>query len=108
MKYDLICMGRAAVDLYGEQIGARLEDQTSFAKYLGGCPANIAVGSSRLGLKVAMLTRVGDEHNGRFVRETLAPRASMSHVATDPKRPHRARVPLDQGPRHLPAHLLPP
>ncbi|HEU0259477.1 MAG TPA: PfkB family carbohydrate kinase, partial [Burkholderiales bacterium] len=87
MKYDLICMGRAAVDLYGEQIGARLEDQTSFAKYLGGCPANIAVGSSRLGLKVAMLTRVGDEHNGRFVRETLAAEGvDVSHVATDPKR----------------------
>jgi 5-dehydro-2-deoxygluconokinase len=87
LTYDLICMGRAAVDLYGEQIGARLEDQTSFAKYLGGCPANIAVGSSRLGLKVAMLTRVGDEHNGRFVRETLAAEGvDVSHVATDPKR----------------------
>jgi 5-dehydro-2-deoxygluconokinase len=87
MKYDLICLGRAAVDLYGEQIGARLEDQTSFAKYLGGCPANIAVGSSRLGLKVAMLTRVGDEQNGRFVRETLAAEGvDVSHVATDPKR----------------------
>jgi 5-dehydro-2-deoxygluconokinase len=87
MTYDLICMGRAAVDLYGEQIGARLEDQTSFAKYLGGCPANIAVGSSRLGLKAAMLTRVGDEHNGRFVRETLASEGvDVSHVGTDPKR----------------------
>jgi len=87
MKYDLICMGRAAVDLYGEQIGARLEDQSNFAKYLGGCPANIAVGSSRLGLKVAMLTRVGDEHNGRFVRETLAAEGvDVSHVVTDARR----------------------
>ena len=87
MNYDLICMGRAAVDLYGEQIGARLEDQTSFAKYLGGCPANIAVGSSRLGLNVSMLTRVGDEHNGRFVRQTLAAEGvDVSHVKTDPKR----------------------
>jgi len=84
---DLICMGRAAVDLYGEQVGARLEDVSSFAKYLGGCPANIAVGASRLGLKVAMLTRVGDEHNGRFVRETLAAEGvDVAHVQTDPKR----------------------
>ena len=83
---DLICMGRAAVDLYGEQIGARLEDQTSFSKYLGGSPANTGVGASRLGLKVAMLTRVGDEHNGRFVRETLAAEGlDVSHVRTDPK-----------------------
>src|SRR5688500_18328519 len=66
---DLICIGRAAVDLYGEQIGGRLEDMRSFAKYLGGSPANTAVGASRLGLRAAMLTRVGDEHNGRFVRE---------------------------------------
>ncbi|HZM32952.1 MAG TPA: 5-dehydro-2-deoxygluconokinase [Burkholderiales bacterium] len=87
MSLDLICMGRAAVDLYGEQIGARLEDQSSFARYLGGCPANIAVGSARLGLRVAMLTRVGDEHNGRFVRETLAAEGvDVSHVATDPRK----------------------
>jgi 5-dehydro-2-deoxygluconokinase len=84
---DLICMGRAAVDLYGEQIGARLEDQASFAKYLGGSPANTGVCASRLGLKVAMLTRVGDEHNGRFVREALAAEGvDVSHVRTDPQR----------------------
>ena len=55
-----------------EQIGGRLEDMQSFAKYLGGSPANTSVGASRLGLRAAMLTRVGDEHNGRFVREALA------------------------------------
>jgi 5-dehydro-2-deoxygluconokinase len=87
MKLDVICMGRAAVDLYGEQVGARLEDQSSFAKYLGGSPANTGVCASRLGLKVAMLTRVGDEHNGRFVRETLAAEGlDVSHVKTDPRR----------------------
>ena len=35
-RLDLIAIGRAAVDLYGEQIGGRLEDMASFAKYLGG------------------------------------------------------------------------
>jgi 5-dehydro-2-deoxygluconokinase len=85
--FDLVCMGRAAVDLYGEQIGARLEDQSSFARYLGGCPANIAVGAARLGLRAAMLTRVGDEQNGAFVRETLAAEGvDVSHVKTDPRR----------------------
>ena len=84
---DLICMGRAAVDLYGEQIGGRLEDMLTFTKYLGGSPANTAVGAARLGLKPAMLTRVGDEHHGRFVRETLkAEGVDVSHVGTDPKR----------------------
>jgi len=80
-------MGRAAVDLYGEQIGGRLEDMLTFTKYMGGSPANTAVGMARLGLKPAMLTRVGDEHNGRFVRETLqAEGVDVSHVTTDPKR----------------------
>lgn len=84
---DVICMGRAAVDLYAEQIGARLEDVQSFAKYLGGSPANTAVGASRLGLKAAMLTRVGDEHNGRFVREKLAAEGvDVRHVTTDAAR----------------------
>ena len=84
---DVICMGRAAVDLYGEQVGGRLEDMASFAKYLGGSPANTAVGVARLGLKPAMLTRVGDEHHGRFVRERLAAEGvDVSHVHTDPQR----------------------
>ena len=85
--FDLICVGRAAVDLYGDQIGGRLEDMQSFSKYLGGSPANTGVGLARLGLKPAMLTRVGDEHNGRFVRETLAAEGvDVSHVMTDPRR----------------------
>lgn len=84
---DLICLGRAAVDLYAEQLGARLEDVASFAKYIGGCAANIAVGTARQGLKSSMLVRVGDDHMGRFVRETLAREGvDTGHVSTDPSR----------------------
>ena len=68
---DVITIGRASVDLYGQQIGSRLEDIASFAKSVGGCPANIAVGTARLGLRSALLTRVGDEQMGRFIREQL-------------------------------------
>jgi 5-dehydro-2-deoxygluconokinase len=84
---DLICLGRAAVDFYGEQIGGRLEDMQSFKKYLGGSSANLCAGVARLGLHSSMLTRVGDEHMGRFVREALAGfGADVSHVRTDPDR----------------------
>jgi 5-dehydro-2-deoxygluconokinase len=84
---DIVTLGRAAVDLYGEQIGGRLEDMTTFAKYLGGCPANIAAGASRLGMRVGMIARVGDEHMGRFVRESLAKEGvDVSQVRTDPSR----------------------
>jgi 5-dehydro-2-deoxygluconokinase len=86
-SFDLTCIGRAAVDLYGEQVGAPLEETSTFARYLGGSPANTAVGAARLGLKVAMLSRVGDEQNGRFVRATLEREGvDVSQVSTDPRR----------------------
>ena len=69
---DLVCIGRTSVDLYAEQDGSKLEDVQSFRKYVGGSATNIAVGTARLGVKSAMLTRVGDEQMGRFVRKTLA------------------------------------
>ena len=68
---DLIAVGRSSVDLYGEQIGGRLEDMGSFAKYVGGSPANTAVAAARLGLSTGLLTRVGADHMGRFIREQL-------------------------------------
>ncbi len=84
---DVICLGRAAVDLYGQQVGGRLEDMRSFAKYLGGSSANLAAGLARMGLRSAMLARVGDEQMGRFVREALASEGvDVSHVTTDPDR----------------------
>jgi sugar/nucleoside kinase (ribokinase family)/DNA-binding MurR/RpiR family transcriptional regulator len=85
--FDVACLGRAAVDLYGEQIGTSLEHVATFARYLGGSPANTAVGAARLGLRPAMISRVGDEQNGRFVRETLEREGvDVSQVATDPRR----------------------
>ena len=84
---DVICIGRAAVDLYGEQVGGRLEDMRSFAKYVGGSPTNTAIGASRLGLRAGLISRVGDEHNGRFVRETLrAEGVDVACLRTDPTR----------------------
>ncbi|WP_027961269.1 bifunctional 5-dehydro-2-deoxygluconokinase/5-dehydro-2-deoxyphosphogluconate aldolase [Halomonas halodenitrificans] len=84
---DLICLGRVAVDLYAEQVGSRLEDVTSFAKYLGGSSGNVAYGTSRLGLRSSMLSRVGEEQMGNFVREELE-RVGVDTTAlqTDPER----------------------
>ncbi len=69
---DLVTIGRVSVDLYGQQFGSRLEDVATFAKGVGGCPANVAIGAARLGLKSALVSRVGDEPMGRFVQEQLA------------------------------------
>ncbi|MCB8819574.1 bifunctional 5-dehydro-2-deoxygluconokinase/5-dehydro-2-deoxyphosphogluconate aldolase [Microvirga rosea] len=68
---DVITIGRSSVDLYGQQVGGRLEDMASFSKAVGGCPANIAIGTARLGLKSGLITRVGDEAMGRFIREQM-------------------------------------
>lgn len=68
---DLACLGRLAVDLYAQQFGSRLEDARSMAMTLGGSSANLAFGVARLGLKSAMISRVGNEHMGRFLTETL-------------------------------------
>ena len=96
---DVITIGRSSVDLYGQQIGGRLEDMATFAKAVGGCPTNIAIGTARLGLKSALITRVGDEQMGRFIREQLARegvetqrrhhRSGAADRAGDPRRPRR-------------------
>jgi 5-dehydro-2-deoxygluconokinase len=84
---DLVAIGRSSVDLYGQQIGGRLEDMASFAKYVGGSPTNTAVGLARLGLKSALVTRIGSDHMGRFIREQLAREGvDVSSVKTDPDR----------------------
>lgn len=84
---DVISIGRSSVDLYGTQVGGRLEDMRSFDKYIGGSPTNIAAGAARLGLRSAVITRVGDEHMGRFIREQLIREGvDVSGVITDPDR----------------------
>ncbi len=84
---DVICLGRVAVDLYGQQIGSRLEDEMSFAKYLGGSSGNVAYGTAIQGLRSSMLARVGDEHMGRFLREELqSVGVDTSHLITDKER----------------------
>jgi 5-dehydro-2-deoxygluconokinase len=84
---DLITIGRSSVDLYGAQVGGRLEDMGSFDKYIGGSPTNIACGTARLGMKSAVITGVGDEHMGRFIREQLEKEGvDTTGVKTDPDR----------------------
>ena len=59
---DLICLGRVGVDLYAQQPGARLEDATSFAKYLSASAANIVFGAARLTMLRAHAGRICHVH----------------------------------------------
>jgi len=86
-QLDLITIGRSCIDLYGEQVGGRLEDMMSFAKYIGGSPTNTAVGAARLGLRTGLVTRVGADHFGRFISEQLFREGvSTTGVVTDRER----------------------
>jgi 5-dehydro-2-deoxygluconokinase len=64
-------MGRAGVDLYPTQLETPLEDVEGFHKYVGGFAANVATGLARLGVRVAIVSAVGDDGHGRFVRKFL-------------------------------------
>ena len=85
--FDLICIGRSCVDLYSCEVGVPLERAMTFTKSVGGSPMNIAIGTSRLGLRVGAITGVGQEDNGRFLKWQMACEGvDVSHVKTDPKR----------------------
>jgi 5-dehydro-2-deoxygluconokinase len=84
---DVIALGRSSVDLYGDQFGGPLQDVQSFSKYVGGCPCNIAVGTSRLGLKSVLITRVGAEQLGDFIRQKLTDEGVDTRgISVDPNR----------------------
>ena len=68
-EFDLILLGRVAVDLNPVDYYCPLNESTTFKRYLGGSPANIAVGLARLGKKCGFFARVSDDQLGTFVTE---------------------------------------
>ncbi len=82
---EVITMGRVGVDLYPDQIGATLADVRTFAKSLGGSPTNVAVAAARLGRRAAVITKVGHDGFGEYVRRALADfGVDARWVSTDP------------------------
>jgi 5-dehydro-2-deoxygluconokinase len=71
MAYDLITMGRIGVDLYPLQTGVPLPQVSTFGKFLGGSPANVAVAAARLGRRTAVITRTGDDPFGAYLHQAL-------------------------------------
>ena len=82
--YDVLAMGRVGVDLYPLQDGVGLEDVDTFGKYLGGSAANVTVAAARHGRSAGLISRVGDDPFGRYVkRELLRLGVSDEFVGTD-------------------------
>jgi 5-dehydro-2-deoxygluconokinase len=85
-RFDLITMGRVGVDIYPNQIGVPLADVTSFSKFLGGTATNVAVAAARLGNRAAVITKVGDDPFGPYVRRALGEfGVDARYVGTHPK-----------------------
>ena len=88
---DVITIGRVGVDLYPEQIGVSLAEVRTFAKSLGGSPTNVAVAVARLGHRAAVITKVGDDPFGQYVRDALRGfGVDIRWVGTDPR--HRTPI----------------
>jgi 5-dehydro-2-deoxygluconokinase len=68
---EVLTMGRIGVDLYPEQIGVSLREVTSFAKFLGGSPSNVAVAAARYGRRSAVVSRTGDDPFGLYIHDAL-------------------------------------
>ncbi|MGO3196139.1 5-dehydro-2-deoxygluconokinase [Vagococcus salmoninarum] len=71
-KYDLIALGRACVDLNAVEYNRPMEETMTFSKYVGGSPANIAIGAAKLGLKCGFIGKVPDDQHGRFITNYMA------------------------------------
>jgi 5-dehydro-2-deoxygluconokinase len=70
--FDVLAIGRCGVDIYPLQIGVGLEHVKTFGKFLGGSAANVTVAAARLGNRAALISGVGDDPFGTFVRDELA------------------------------------
>ncbi|MCJ7842288.1 5-dehydro-2-deoxygluconokinase [Lederbergia sp. NSJ-179] len=78
-EYDLIAIGRLCIDLNANETNRPMEETSTFTKYVGGSPANITIGSARLGQKTGFIGKVSDDQMGRFITQYL----EKDHINTD-------------------------
>ena len=69
--FDVLTMGRIGVDVYPLQVGVSLREVTTFGKYLGGSPSNVAVAAARYGRRSAVITRTGEDPFGEYLHDAL-------------------------------------
>ena len=84
MSLELVTVGRVSVDLYAREQGVGFAEVETFAKSIGGSPTNVAVAAARLGRRSAVVTKVGADGFGEYVRSALAGfGVDASFVGTD-------------------------
>ncbi|TML20998.1 MAG: 5-dehydro-2-deoxygluconokinase [Actinobacteria bacterium] len=82
---EAFVMGRVGIDLYPNQLRTPLRNVRTYTRFVGGFAGNVSTGLARLGVKSAILSRVGAEGHGEFVREFLASESvDVRYLRTDP------------------------
>lgn len=66
-ELDFVGIGRLCIDLNANEINRPMEETATFTKYVGGSPANICIGMSRLGMRTGFIGKVADDQMGRFI-----------------------------------------
>lgn len=69
---DVICLGEILIDFISTESHVTIAQAPAFEKKPGGAPANVACGLARLGVSAAFIGKVGQDHFGEFLRETLS------------------------------------
>lgn len=83
-ELDIIAIGRACIDLNAVEYNRPMEETLTFKKYVGGSPANIAIGTSKLGLKAGFIGKLADDQHGRFIEQYMAGvGVDTSHMVVD-------------------------
>ena len=68
---EAVVVGRVGIDLYPNQLETPLRDVRTYTRYVGGFAGNVGTGLARLGVRTAIVSRVGDDGHGEFVRAFL-------------------------------------
>ena len=83
-EFDIIAIGRACIDLNAVEYNRPMEETMTFKKYVGGSPANIAIGTSKLGLKAGFIGKLSDDQHGRFIEQYMREiGVDTSHMVVD-------------------------
>jgi 5-dehydro-2-deoxygluconokinase len=85
---EAVVVGRVGIDLYPNQLRAPLREIRTYTRFVGGFAGNVATGLARLGVRAAIVSRVGDDGHGEFVRSFLAAEGvDVRFLGIDPEWP---------------------
>ncbi|WP_095006131.1 5-dehydro-2-deoxygluconokinase [Enterococcus canintestini] len=71
-KFSVVALGRACIDLNAVEINQPMEETATFKKYVGGSPANIAIGLAKLGQPVGFIGKISDDQHGYFIKNFMS------------------------------------